>query len=134
MSSFFYRATTLDGKILEGTIDAGDERTVLAKLRDMGYLPIHVGTEDGKKSFLSMNVQLPWGRKGVSTKDLLLFTQELSTLLRSGLPLDRSLAILSEISEREFFREIIQKVLNDIKGGKSLGEALGEHPRVFPKL
>lgn len=134
MSAYFYRATTLDGKILEGTMEAGDEHTVLAKLQDMGYLPINVGTEEEKRSILAMKIQLPWKTKGVSTKDLRLFTQELHTLLRSGLPLDRSLAILSEVSEREAFREIIQKVLDDIKGGKSLGEALGEHPRVFPKL
>lgn len=134
MAAYFYKATTLDGKVMEGSMDAVDERTVLSKLQDLGYLPIYIGTGENKKSLLSMKLELPWSGKGVSSKDLLLFTQELHTLLHSGLPLDRSLAILSEVSESALFREIIQKVLDDIKGGKSLGEAMGEHPRVFPKL
>ena len=134
MAAFFYKATTQDGKVLEGSMDVADERSVLAKLQDLGYLPIYIGTGEEKKSFLTMKLEWSWSRKGVSNKDLLLFTQEMHTLLHSGLPLDRSLAILSEVSESQVFREIIQKVLNDIKGGKSLGEAMGEHPRVFPKL
>jgi general secretion pathway protein F len=134
MAAFFYKATTLDGKVLEGSMDASDERSVLAKLQDLGYLPIYVGTGEAKKSLLTMKLEWPWGRKGVSNKDLMLFTRELHTMLHSGLPLDRSLAILAEVSESQQFRDIIQKVLDDIKGGKSLGEAMGEHPRVFPKL
>jgi len=134
MGSYYYKATSLDGKVAEGFMDAADEANVLTKLRDMGYLPIRVSSSEEKKSLLSMNFQMPWKVERVATKDLLLFSQELTTLLKSGLPLDRSLVILSELSEKKVFREVVQKVLSDIKGGKSLAEAMAEHPRVFPKL
>lgn len=134
MASFYYKATSMDGKVVEGFLDAGDETLVLAKLRDMGYLPIRVGSSEDKKSIFSMSFQMPWNVQRVSTRDLLLFSQELTTLLKSGMPLDRSLAILSELSENALFRETVQKVLNDIKGGKSMAEAMAEHPRIFPKL
>ncbi len=134
MGSYYYKATSLDGKVAEGFMDAADQAGVLAKLRDTGFLPIKVSSAEEKKSLMAMNFQMPWKVERVATKDLLLFSQELTTLLKSGLPLDRSLAILSELSEKKVFREVVQKVLRDIKGGKSLAEAMAEHPRVFPKL
>jgi type II secretory pathway component PulF len=67
-------------------------------------------------------------------KHLLAFTQEFSTLLSAGLPLDRSLHILSTLTENERLSETVREVLKRVEGGNSLAEALGNHPRIFPKL
>ena len=64
----------------------------------------------------------------------MVFTQELSTLIKAGLPLDRSLAILSDLTENPYLREIVQDLLKEIKGGKSLSEAMSVYPHVFPKI
>jgi general secretion pathway protein F len=77
---------------------------------------------------------LPWKRKRVPRKDLLVFTHELSTLVHAGLPLDRCLSILAGLTENAYLAEIIKDLLKEIKGGRSLSEALGMYPQVFPKI
>ena len=133
MAYFQYRAVTAEGKVVEGTLQAVDQRAVVAQLEEQGQLPITV-TSDQEGGLFGREVSLPWRRKRVPQQDLLAFTQELSTLLSAGLPLDRSLGILTELTENEYFSEIIKDLLREIKGGKSLSEALGMYPRVFPKI
>ena len=84
MPVFAYKATTPDGSIAEGIIEAVDERTAIERLRDSGFIPLklNIPREDRKKFFLR-------SRMG----DVLTFTTELSALLNAGLPLDRSLNI-----------------------------------------
>jgi general secretion pathway protein F len=87
---FHYRAATMDGTVIENTIEAEDRERVVAKIKDDGYVPISVSAK--KEGFA-----LHFGGSG--RKDVLVFTMELSALLGAGLPLDRALWILSEISE-----------------------------------
>ncbi len=67
-------------------------------------------------------------------RDVLFFTQELSTLLNSGVPLDRALSITSELTTRAQFRTIVLDILRSIKGGKSLADSLALHPAYFSEL
>jgi general secretion pathway protein F len=131
MASFIYKALTLDGRVVEGTLDAIDDRSVIDKLREQGYMPIRVATDDEGSIFRR---SISFTRKRVGSKDLLVFTQELGTLVKAGLPLDRSLSILTSLSENQHFREVIRDVLDEVRGGKSLADALAKHPRVFPKI
>src|SRR5262245_24785072 len=68
-----------------------------------------------------------------SQKDLLVVTHELSALLTAGLPLDRSLATLVELADKPDLKAILAEVLQSVRGGKSLAEALAKH-RFFPSL
>ena len=132
MPEFFYKATTFDGKLLTGSLEADNEKAVSVRLQEMGYLPVQIGAS-GQRS--SAALKLPWGKnRRVRSKHLLLFTQELSTLMKAGSPLDRSLSLLIELSETPVMKSVVQQVLKEIKGGKSLSEALAQHPKVFPKL
>lgn len=132
MAYFQYKAVTPEGKVIEGTLEAADEQAALARLQEQGQMPIKVASTD--EGLLGREMKLPWKRKKVPQRDLLVFTQELSTLLRAGLPLDRSLTILSDLTENPYLREIVKDLLREIKGGKSLSEALGMYPQVFPKI
>src|SRR4029077_5859745 len=67
-------------------------------------------------------------------RDVLFFTQELSTLLNAGVPIDRALTITSEITERTHFRFIVLDILRVLKGGKSLADSLAVHPEYFSDL
>jgi len=58
----------------------------------------------------------------------------LKTLLRAGLPLDRSLMILEQLTEKGVLQEVIHDVIGKIKGGKTLADAMADHPDVFPKV
>jgi general secretion pathway protein F len=133
MTAYTYRASTLEGKIVEGTMEAPDGGAASLKLVDMGLLPIRV-TVPQKQSLLTREVHWSWRRKKVRHKDLLVFTQELHTLVRSGFPLDRSLAILGQLAESPALSEVVQEVLNEVKAGKSFSEGLGKFPDVFPKI
>ena len=133
MSIFQYKAVTSDGKMVEGVLEAADEQTASARLQEQGQLPIEVSSSD-QGGLLGAELKLPWKKRKVPQSDLLVFTQELSTLVKSGLPLDRSLHILSDLTENEYLGEIVKELLRAIKGGKSLSEALGAYPQVFPKI
>jgi len=87
MAAYTYKAATPDGKIVEGTVEASDHGAVALKLQDMGLFPMKVGIA-GRASFLSRDVEWPWKIRRVRRKHLLVFTQELYTLVRSGFPLD----------------------------------------------
>jgi len=123
----------MDGKIIEGTMEAADDGTVSLKLQEMGLLPVRIGSTD-HKGFFTREIEWPWKRKKIRRKDLLVFTQELHTLVKSGFQLDRSLAVLGQLAESPAMSEVIQDVLKEVKGGKSFSEALAKYPAVFPKV
>jgi len=126
MAIFSYRATTLDGTIMEGVVEAADEKAVVERLKNSGIIPLKVAApKESIKRRLTFR-----SSKG----DLLIFTTELSALLSAGLPLDRSLNILSELSESKEMKNIVQSILKSIREGSSFSDALAGHPRVFPRL
>lgn len=133
MPSYRYKASTMDGKVVEGIMEAVDDGTVAMKLQDMGLFPVRIDFS-GRKTVLTREIILPWQSRKIRRKDLLVFTQELHTLVKSGFPLDRSLAILSQISESPAMGDVTQDILKEVKGGKSFSEALGKYPDVFPKV
>jgi type II secretion system protein F len=133
MPSYQYKASTADGKLVEGTMDASDDGTVALKLQEMGLLPVRINFSD-RKALFAREINLPWKKKKVRNKDLLIFTQELHTLVKSGFPLDRSLTIITQISDNKAMRDIVEDILKEVKGGKSFSEALGKHADVFPKV
>jgi len=133
MPAFSYRALTLDGKLVEGTMEASNGGAVSIKLQEMGLMPVNVGT-GSQKNLLKREFEWPWKKKKIKRKDILVFTQELHTLVRSGFPLDRSLSVLGELAESPMLCNVIQDVLKEVKGGKSFSEALSKYPEIFPKV
>jgi general secretion pathway protein F len=113
-----------------GSITAETDRLVARELTRQGLTPVYVGLKAQKSAF---NVELPdlTGRK---RRAVLFFTQELTTLLNSGIPLDRALSITVELTESDEFRTVVQDVLRVLKGGKSLADSLATHPAYFGEL
>ena len=126
---FHFRAVTHDGKVRTGILTAETEKTVAAELRRQGLTPLYVGPQP-RASFELKLPSFQFGRR----RGLLFFTQELSTLLTSGIPLDRALAITSELTEQAAFRLVVQDILRVLKGGKSLADSLATHPDYFSEL
>lgn len=129
MNNFYFRAVASDGQLRSGTIHAETERWVAQELRRQGLTPVYVGSQPQK----AFELKLP-GFKGGKRKDVLFFTQELSTLLNAGVPLDRALTITSELTERASFRLLVLDILRVVKGGKSLADSLATHPDYFSEL
>jgi type II secretory pathway component PulF len=128
-TNYYFRAVASDGKLRTGVVHGETEKWVAGELRRQGLTPVYVGVEE-KKSF---DLRLPFTRRG-GRKDVLHFTQELSTLLNAGVPVDRALSITSELTERPAFRAIVQDVIRVLKSGKSLADSLGTKPDYFSEL
>lgn len=136
MSNYFYKAADSSGKVVSGTMEAEEERGVVAELQNMGFIPIRVALARGNGRRLNVDIsgQILSVFKGVSTKDVMIFTQDLSVLLEAGLPLDRALSILKDAAEKERFKEVVGDMLKTVQGGGYLSDALAKHPRVFSTL
>ena len=130
MATFFFRAVAADGKTRSGRLTGDNDKVVARELRKQGLTPLYVGVTPKGTSF---EFKLPSFRKG-RRRDVLFFTQELSTLLTSGVPLDRALSITGELTVHSAFRFIVLDVLRVLKGGKSLADSLATHPDYFSDL
>ena len=129
-TSFHFRAMTPDGKVRTGSLAAETEKLVAAELRRQGLTPVFIGAQP---QATGLNWKLPqFGSK--QRKGVLFFTQEMATLLTSGIPLDRALQIAVELTEHTEFKATLQETLRAIKGGKSLAESLAGHPGQFSDL
>ena len=116
MVEFAYKATDPAGKIFEGSMEGRDEKMVVESLQKLGYLPIRITAIQARAGIFKLPISAYLER--ITTNDLLVFTQELSTLLEAGLPLDRSLQILTELTEKERFREVVRDILKKIEAGR----------------
>src|SRR5258706_419419 len=134
MALFQYRAADYSGKVVEGVMDADAEHGVVARLHDMGFVPLRISASSEAAGRTSANAVSLFLHRKVSEKALLHFTQELSTLLGAGLPLDRSLSVLANLVEGPEFKKIVGRLLEEVRAGKSLAAAMAEHSDVFPKL
>ena len=133
MATFSYKATDPAGRIVTGTLEAAEEREAVAALQRLRHIPIRISPT--KSNHLGLDVDLSkriasfFAR--VSTKDVVVFTQDLSTLLEAGVPVDRALAILIDVAENAKFKDIIRDILKNVQGGSYLSNALAKYPRVF---
>jgi general secretion pathway protein F len=126
MAIFAYRGTNREGAVFEGAIEAADEQAAAERLKNAEIIPLRITP-------IQKGRGLHLGRPS-KTADLLSFTSELSALLEAGLPLDRSLNILSGIAEKKEKQVLLQDILRSIREGSSFSEALQRHPKVFNRL
>jgi general secretion pathway protein F len=130
MATFYFRAAGTDGKIRNGKLSGESEKAIARELRVQGLTPIYVGVAP---KGVSTNWKLPsFGAR--KKRDVLFFTQELSTLLSAGVPLDRALSITAELTEHPAFRFTVLDILRVLKNGKSLADSLASHPDHFSDL
>ena len=133
MAAYSYKAADSAGKIVTGIIEAEGEKKVVAELHTRGLIPIRIALAKGNGKRLGLNVseQLLNLFHGVSSKDVMAFTQDLATLLDAGLPVDRALSLLIESTEKDRFQKVIGDILKTVQGGGYLSDALAKHPRAF---
>ncbi|MCF6150499.1 MAG: type II secretion system F family protein [Candidatus Kuenenia sp.] len=143
MSIYQYYAVNNTGKQVKDRIEALSSEEAISKIRGLGYFPTRVkevnvrgksaeqySATTQKKKFGEINISIG----GVKSKHLTLFTRQLSTLQDAGLPIIRSLQILTAQLKKGTLKKTSQKVIESIEGGSTLSGALAKHPRVFDKL
>ncbi len=135
MATFQYTASDSTARIIRGSLEATDERAVVAWLRANGYYPIKVRHPAAPAETRPGLLRFPSRfSRGPSAQHVLAFTQQLATLLEAGMELDRSLAILVDLTDNERFRTVLREILSGIQGGSSFADSLAKHPRLFPRL
>jgi general secretion pathway protein F len=130
MAEFSYKAVKDSGELVQGTLVAESEPALLAQLRRMGCLPIHVSAKEGARG-------MGWSRltrRGLSSQDRLVFARQLATLVRAGVPLDRSLLLCRDLAEKPALRAVVDATLKQLRSGQSLAHSLAANERFFPPL
>jgi type IV pilus assembly protein PilC len=131
MPTFTYTARARDGKRQKGTMTAENRQALTQMLTAKGLTAENIAeaTKTGKAAGVKANV-----RRKVKSRDLLVFTRQLSTIVSAGLPLLQGLDILSEQSEDANFSAVILACGQDVENGETFSTALSKFPRAFPDL
>jgi general secretion pathway protein F len=134
MALYVYKAYDKAGKLINGTMEANEKTAVISKLQQSNFYPLRVEEEGKRPSESSITADLVFRFKLVKTKDVVTFTQQLASLLEAGVQLDRSLTILTELTENKKLANVIKQVQLAVHGGSSFTDALARHTRVFSRL
>ncbi len=132
MPAFRFEAIDANGRAQKGVIDADSARAARGQLRTQKLTPLVVELA-ASRSRGKRNQRLALGRK-LSQREQAIITRQLASLLTAGLPLDESLAVLTEQAERDYIRELMAAIRGEVLGGHSLANAFTEHPRDFPEI
>ena len=127
--TFDYKVRDRAGKTVTGSLVADSEMLVLQRLREMGYTPLEVG-----KHKAGLNVEINITKAKVKLKDLSVFSRQFATMINSGLPILRALAILSEQTPNKLLAETLASCRADVEQGASLSGAMQKHSKVFNDL
>jgi len=131
---YVYRAADRGGRTIDGVMDAPDSRAVVERLQRDAYYPIKVAVQGEERTVLGLTLPVGRGRR-IAGKDLAELTEQLASLLEAGVPLDRALGILEELTSHSRLRAITADLLQSVRGGASLSDALARHhPRPFSRL
>lgn len=126
---YVYKATTNEGKITQGVIEANDTNSAASYLRQTGFYPISITkkSEGGAFSFLSFSNK-------ITSSDIVFFTRQLSSMLTSGLTLMQSLGIIKTQVQKEAMFVMVDTVMRDIEDGKSFSNAIKRYPNAFSPI
>ena len=121
MPLYEYKAVSPSGETVRGTMEGGSESFVIAKLQESGNIPLSTNAA-GKGGFSLDSLSLK--RRGMNAREVMQFTQQMSTLLGAGLPLDRSLHVLLELAENDRVKQTVTAIRDQVREGGSLSDAL----------
>ena len=134
MPAFSYKAKTSAGLVLQGVIDAEEQKGAVEKLRNQKLVVLEIA-EKTENVLDKIKAMIAKNKKGkVTSKDLVLFSRQLSTLVSAGVPIVQSLGILETQAENPAFKDVLGAVKADIESGLSISDALKKHPDAFPDL
>lgn len=130
MDTYDYEATTREGNIVTGTIEVASENLAVERIQEMGYFPLKVKKSVERESAIQRVLASFQNR--ITDKDLMAFTYQLGVLLDAGFPLEKSLSILSELTEKKKLQALMKEMISHVRSGKSFSDALARFPSVFP--
>ena len=134
MSHFRYKAVSTSGEVIEGRMEAASEAAVIARLQGLGHLPVTAEPVDVVSDARQRPKRRALFSKSVSGKQLGIVTRELARLINAGVPLERSLEILIGVAGSEATEQLLNRILNEIRGGATLADAIEAQGPPFSRL
>lgn len=131
MPKFNYTATGQDGKQHSGVLDAADENAARGSLVRLKLKPIFIKKVEKKKGTIELSFLK---KKSVKSRDLVIFTRQLATMINAGVPLVRSLATMQKQTESEVFKTHLIQISKDVEGGMAFADTLEKHSTVFSPI
>lgn len=129
MLSYKYSARDpATGQKVQAEVEAENQQTAAKLIRQAGLAPIDITLKD--ESFNPLSKIL----NKISTKDKILFSRQLSTLINAGMPLVQSLRNVASQTTSKPFKSIINSIINDVEAGSALSAALARHPKAFNQI
>lgn len=125
MLTFQYTAKTSDGKPAKGLVEAETESSAAKLIIAQGLTPLEIHAKGQSSSIVSKLTNR------ISSKDKIIFSRQMSTLINAGLPLTQSLRTVAEQTSNKAFTVVINQIVSSVEGGTSLAESLAKHPKVF---
>jgi len=116
-----------NGQILKGQLDVASKDDVVKHIKQQKMMMVNI-REQPKKITFSLK------RKGVATRDIVIFTRQFATMINAGLPLVQSLDILAKQTENPALAEVTRQVVYDVESGHTLADAFSKHPKAFTDL
>lgn len=129
---FKYKSQTKEGEMKEGIIEALDKFSAAKQIRDNGEIPI-VTELVNEKSLLHIMNNISFGT-GISLRDKIIFTRNLSGMLQAGLALHRALTVQVKQSNNKNFKKILEVLIDTLNKGGTLSDGMEKYPKVFSKL
>ena len=135
MPVFQYKAATVNGDVVQGEMEAVNQDAVIRQLQAEGHIPIRAEEVANPAAAAATTPSaFRFQRRRANRADVNVFTIELATLLQAGLPLDKALEMLVNLSDTAPFRAVLEKLLDDVRGGGFLSAALESHGRLFSRF
>ena len=133
MAIYRWQGVSPRGETINGEMEAATRDAVLARLRAQRIQPIPAKIRERGRG-LDTEISIPGFGETVKTKDVVIFTRQLGTMIDAGLPIVQCLDILGSQTENKKFRGIIRQLKDDVESGSTFTEALRKHGKIFDDL
>ena len=136
MAKFKYSASDKEGRELSGVLESTSERTARKELADQGLTVSRISEVaiQSEKKAAAKKQRKPMFGTGVTSENVTIFSRQLATLLKAGLPLLRSLEVIGRQEKNPYFKDIVDNLADAVRTGNKFSDGLQQHPKVFDKL
>lgn len=127
MPTFLYKAKTLDGYVVEGTLDAANKKDVQAIIRQQQAFPLEI-----EEKFQSKDINI--GSRTISIKNMAIFCQQFASLIKAGVPYVKCLDLLRKQTDNKLLKHALENMQTDIQSGTSLSDSMESMGDTFPEV
>jgi MSHA biogenesis protein MshG len=131
MPNFAYKGRNAGGQLVEGVLEGATSGAVADIMLGQGLVPVEIRESKASAAKSSASAGIVLFKPKVTHIDILLFSRQIHTLLKAGVPIMRALGGLQEAAINPAMKDVIQDVRESLEGGRELSAGLARHPRVF---